>query len=199
MRNKKKLLCLVVTVVMAIGLLVACGAKNPKGAALKHVAIEFADYGTVTLELDRTNAPITVDNFCKLAESGFYDGLTIIRAQEGFVIQGGDPAKDGTGGSPETIKGEFASNGVDNKISHTRGVISMARSMSPNSASSQFFIMLGDNTFLDGEYAGFGHVTEGMEVIDRIAADCVPLGDPGYGFIGDISKQPVMTSVKVLD
>ena len=142
-----------------------CSAPNTK------VEIEMQDGGKIELELDRKNAPITVDNFVSLVKSGFYDGLTFHRIAPGFVIQGGDPNGDGSGGSDKNIKGEFKTNGVNNNISHVRGVISMARSKDPNSASSQFFITLSDNcTFLDGQYAAFGKVTSGMDVVDRIAA-----------------------------
>ena len=125
---------------------------------IHHVEIEVRDYGKMTLELDAGEAPLTVANFLKLARSGFYDGLTFHRIIYGFMIQGGDPEGTGFGGSDETVKGEFRSNGVDNKISHVKGVISMARSSNPNSASSQFFITVADATFLDGEYAAFGMV-----------------------------------------
>ena len=123
----------------------------------------------IKLELDETAAPKTVANFNKLVSEGFYDGLSFHRIIPGFMIQGGDPVGNGTGGSKENIVGEFASNGVNNPIKHTRGVISMARSMDPNSASSQFFIMHADAPHLDGNYAAFGHVVEGLEVVDEIA------------------------------
>ena len=125
---------------------------------------------TMTLELDPTAAPITVDNFVKLAKDGFYDGLIFHRVIEGFMIQGGDPTGTGCGGPGHTIKGEFAANGVKNPLKHTRGVISMARSASPNSAGSQFFIMHEDAKHLDGQYAAFGKVTSGMDVVDAIAS-----------------------------
>ena len=118
-----------------------------------HAKIKVKDYGTIEVELDGDTAPITVANFIKLVNEKFYDGLTFHRIMSGFMIQGGDPLGNGTGGSDETIKGEFSSNGVENNISHKRGVISMARSSDPDSASSQFFIMHQDSTYLDGEYA----------------------------------------------
>ena len=124
-----------------------------------HAKIKVKDYGTIEVELDGDTAPITVANFIKLVNEKFYDGLTFHRIMSGFMIQGGDPLGNGTGGSDETIKGEFSSNGVENNISHKRGVISMARSSDPDSASSQFFIMHQDSTYLDGEYAAFGKVT----------------------------------------
>lgn len=133
------------------------------------VIIEMADGGTIKLELDASAAPITVANFEKLVKEGFYDGLTFHRVIKGFMIQGGDPLGTGMGGSRENIKGEFIQNGVPNPIHHVRGVISMARAMNPNSASSQFFIMHQDGLYLDGQYAAFGHVTEGMDVVDAIA------------------------------
>ncbi|MDR1797407.1 MAG: peptidylprolyl isomerase [Clostridiales Family XIII bacterium] len=133
------------------------------------VEIVMADGGTITVELDRAAAPITVDNFLKLVNDGFYDGLTFHRVIDGFMIQGGDPLGTGTGGSDEKIVGEFSQNGWENPISHERGVISMARSQSKDSASCQFFITNGDATYLDGQYAAFGRVTGGMEVVDAIA------------------------------
>jgi peptidyl-prolyl cis-trans isomerase B (cyclophilin B) len=144
----------------------------PGTASAPVVDIVFKDFGTVTVRLDREAAPITVDNFLKLADDGFYDGLTIHRVAAGFVIQGGDPEGTGMGGADEDIKGEFASNGWDkNTISHKRGTISMARNMiSADSASSQFFIVLQDAVSLDGDYAAFGEVTEGMDVVDKIGA-----------------------------
>lgn len=133
------------------------------------VQIEMADGGIIKIKLDPATAPITVANFEKLVKEGFYDGLIFHRVIAGFMIQGGDPTGTGMGGSPDNIKGEFAANGVKNDLSHKRGVISMARTQVPNSASSQFFICHSDATFLDGQYAAFGCVTEGMEVVDRIA------------------------------
>ena len=133
------------------------------------VQIEMENGGIIRLELDAAAAPLTVANFEKLVRSGFYDGLIFHRVISGFMIQGGDPLGSGFGGSDENIKGEFLAIGVANPISHKRGVISMARSQDPNSASSQFFIMHEDGTFLDGQYAAFGHVVEGMDVVDAIA------------------------------
>ena len=161
-----------------------------------HVAITVRDYGTITVELDADAAPITVQNFLDLAGSGFYDGLTFPRIMEGFMIQGGDPEGTGMGGSDKTIKGEFSANGVENPLSHTRGAISMARSSAMDSASSQFFIVQKDSTFLDKQYACFGYVTDGMDVVDAIAADAQPTD--GNGTI-PADQQPVIESVKVLD
>lgn len=135
-----------------------------------NIRIEMEDGGVMKLELYPDCAPITVANFVKLAKSGFYDGLIFHRVISGFMIQGGDPMGTGYGGSDEKIKGEFAQNGVANDLSHTRGVISMARSQMPDSASSQFFICHDDARFLDGQYAAFGKVTDGMDVVDAIAS-----------------------------
>jgi peptidyl-prolyl cis-trans isomerase B (cyclophilin B) len=134
------------------------------------VEIVMEDGGIIELALDGSEAPKTVDNFVKLVKEGFYDGLTFHRIIPGFMIQGGDPLGTGMGGSEENIVGEFSSNGLDNSISHKRGVISMARSQNKDSASSQFFITNADSDFLDGDYAAFGHVTAGMDVVDQISA-----------------------------
>ena len=133
------------------------------------IEITMENGGVIRLELDAEAAPVTVANFEKLVREGFYDGLIFHRVISGFMIQGGDPLGSGFGGSDENIKGEFLANGVANPISHKRGVISMARSQDPNSASSQFFIMHQDGEFLDGQYAAFGCVTDGMDVVDAIA------------------------------
>lgn len=139
-------------------------------SATNYVAIEVAEHGTIVVELFPDVAPITVANFKKLVGEGFYDGLIFHRVIENFMIQGGDPKGDGTGGSPEKIKGEFSANGVKNDLSHLRGVISMARnSISMDSASSQFFICHADSTFLDGDYAAFGRVIYGLDTVDSIA------------------------------
>ena len=134
------------------------------------IEITMENGGTIRIELDKTAAPITVENFEKLAAKGFYDGLTFHRVIPGFMIQGGCPQGTGMGGPGYTIQGEFASNGVANPIRHTRGVISMARAQDPNSAGSQFFIMHADAPHLDGNYAAFGHVVSGMDVVDEIAS-----------------------------
>ena len=134
------------------------------------IVIEMDNGGIIRIELDEENAPITCANFRKLVNSGFYDGLTFHRIIKGFMIQGGDPLGNGTGGSKERIPGEFQANGYSNNLKHTRGVISMARAMHPDSASSQFFIMHQDAPHLDGQYTAFGKVTEGMDVVDEIAS-----------------------------
>ncbi|MBQ4058859.1 MAG: peptidylprolyl isomerase [Lachnospiraceae bacterium] len=156
--------------------------------------IEIADYGMITVCLDQKSAPITVANFVGLAESGFYDGLTFHRIMEDFMMQGGDPEGNGTGGSENTIVGEFAVNGYDNNLSHTRGAISMARAMDYDSASSQFFIVHEDSTFLDGQYAVFGYVTEGLEVVDAVCESAEPVDDNGTI---EAEEQPVITSITI--
>lgn len=160
-----------------------------------HVEIQIKDKGTIKAELDADAAPITVTNFVKLAKEGFYDGLTFHRIINGFMMQGGDPSGNGTGGSDTTIKGEFKSNGVENPLPHTRGAISMARSQA-DSASSQFFIVHQDSLFLDGNYAVFGYVTEGMEIVDEICENAQVIDNNGTVKAG---TQPVMDSVKVID
>lgn len=133
------------------------------------IRITMKDGGVIDIELDEKAAPLTVENFHKLVNMKFYDGTIFHRVIPGFMIQGGDPQGTGMGGPGWTIKGEFSANGVDNPISHKRGVISMARAMDPDSAGSQFFIMHADADYLDGQYAAFGHVVSGMDVVDRIA------------------------------
>ena len=134
------------------------------------IKLEIPGYGDITLALDYDNAPLSSKNFEDLVKKGFYDGLTFHRVIKGFMIQGGCPHGTGTGGPGYTIKGEFKANGVDNPIKHTRGTLSMARASDPNSAGSQFFIMHKDAPYLDGSYAAFGHVVDGIEVVDKIAS-----------------------------
>ena len=184
--------CILVCIIV---LLILAPWKGKGTKEMIYADITIKDYGTVTVELDANAAPITVANFVKLSESGFYDGLTFHRIMEGFMAQGGDPEGTGYGGSDETIKGEFAVNGVKNPLSHTRGTISMARSsMSYDSASSQFFIVHQDATFLDGQYAAFGHVTEGMDVIDKICTDARPIDNNGTI---PAEAQPVIESIRI--
>lgn len=185
----KKLLTILCSFVLCISLF-GC-QKETKNYIAK---IEVENYGTITLKLEGKKAPITVQNFVDLAKSGFYDGLTFHRIIKGFMIQGGDPNGNGTGGSDKTIKGEFKDNGVKNNIKHKRGVISMARSSDYDSASSQFFIMQEDNDSLDGQYAAFGHVTKGMKIVDQICEDADPMDDNGT--IAE-SKQLVIKTIKV--
>mgnify|MGYP005917508617 CR=1 FL=1 len=170
--------------------------EESQGVGTHHAEIEIQDYGTITVELDGDAAPITVQNFMDLANAGFYDGLTFHRIISGFMMQGGDPNGNGTGGSENTIKGEFSANGVENPLSHTRGAISMARAQDPDSASSQFFICHADSTFLDGQYACFGYVTSGMDIVDQICKDAQPTD--GNGTI-PAAEQPVITAVRVID
>ena len=173
----KKLICLTLSLLLLTLSVCAC-AKQDKNLAkvtlteeiTDTVAIRVQDYGTIVVKLRPDIAPITVANFQKLVSENFYDGLIFHRVISGFMIQGGCPKGNGTGGSDEEIKGEFASNGIENPLSHTRGVVSMARSSNPDSASSQFFIVHEDSTYLDGEYAAFGEVLYGIEVVDDIAA-----------------------------
>lgn len=204
----KKMIIVIVVIVLLIALAVL-GAnregkrkEEPKKEEVKYltgkvnVEMRVKNYGKVTMELDADVAPITVTNFVSLVNSKFYDGLTFHRIIEGFMVQGGDPKADGTGGSEKTIKGEFKENGVENNISHVRGTVSMARANDPDSASSQFFIVVEDSTFLDGKYAGFGKVTSGMDVMDNIVKDAKPTDDNGSI---DKENQPVIEYIKVID
>ena len=174
------------------------GTSNSQYLTGKHHAeIVIAEYGKLELELDADVAPITVTNFVNLAKKGFYNGLTFHRIMSGFMIQGGDPNGDGTGGSEETIKGEFKSNGIENTMSHKRGVISMARTQNdPDSASSQFFIVQADSDFLDGDYAAFGKVTAGMDIVDKICQSVQPIDNNGSV---PADQQPKITAIKVID
>jgi len=193
----KRIFAFAAALALLLGILTACGSGNSDELSGKHhVEIVIRDYGTIAVELDADAAPITVANFLKLAKSGFYDGLTFHRIINGFMMQGGDPEGTGMGGSSEKIKGEFSANGVKNDLSHTRGAISMARSQAMDSASSQFFIVHQDSTFLDGQYACFGYVTDGMDVVDAIC-ETVPVVD-NNGTVQD-GQQPVMETVRVID
>jgi peptidyl-prolyl cis-trans isomerase B (cyclophilin B) len=216
MKKLRTLLVLALIAGLSILILAGCGntqeTETPKADSTKEasaenvntdqegemhkVQIDVKDYGSIVVELDSGQAPITVANFLELAKSGFYDGLTFHRIIDGFMIQGGDPEGTGMGGADKNIKGEFAANGVNNNISHVRGVISMARSGMPDSASSQFFIVHKDSTFLDGEYAAFGKVLEGMDVVDKLAKD-TPVVD-GNGTVAP-GKKPIIEKVTVLD
>ena len=203
---KKKPLALIivaccVVVGFVVGLVWGLNSKKQAAAAAdpvatNHIEIEVRDYGTIKAELYGNTAPITVENFVKLAREGFYDGLTFHRIISGFMIQGGDPNGNGTGGSGQNIKGEFSANGVENPLKHTRGVLSMARSSAPDSASSQFFIMHQDAPHLDGQYAAFGKVTEGMEIVDAICQN-TPVTDSN----GTVTRenQPVITAIREED
>lgn len=170
--------------------------KSMYSSGKHHAQIVIKNYGTISLELDADMAPITVENFANLVNDGFYDGLTFHRIISGFMIQGGDPEGNGLGGSNKEIKGEFSANGVKNTISHTRGVISMARAQSYNSASSQFFIMHEDAPYLDGSYAAFGHVTEGIEIVDKICED-TKVEDSNGTVLKE--NQPVIEKIVMID
>ncbi len=189
----RKILAAALCAVLAVLYFASCGNK---GIGIHHAEITVKDMGVISVELDGDTAPITVQNFMDLANEGFYDGLTFHRIIDGFMIQGGDPNHDGTGGSGKTIKGEFSANGVENNISHTRGTISMARSSDMDSASSQFFICQSDYPYGDGQYAAFGHVTSGMEIVDQICKDAVVTDNNGSV---DYENQPVIESIKIID
>ena len=195
MKTLKKSLALVLVAIFAFSCLMLSGCGGEGNKDSNTAVIDIKDYGKITIELDPEAAPITVANFKKLVNEGFYDGLTFHRIIKDFMMQGGDPLGNGTGGSEEEIKGEFSSNGVDNPLSHTRGAVSMARSMMPDSASSQFFIVHQDSIYLDGDYAVFGYVTEGMEVVDKVCTTAKPTD--GNGTIS-ASEQPVITSIKLV-
>lgn len=165
-------------------------------AADCYADIDIEGYGVITVALDGESAPETVKNFVTLAESGFYDGLTFHRIIEGFMMQGGDPNGDGTGGAETTVTGEFSANGIENNLSHTRGAVSMARSNDYDSASSQFFIVQQDSTYLDGNYAVFGYVTSGMDIVDEICANAEPIDD--NGLIAP-EEQPVIRSIRIYE
>lgn len=193
----KKWIALFTALMLVACLFAGCKDEESASGGKHHVEIDVKDYGTITLELDADAAPITVENFLKLANEGFYNGLTFHRIMSGFMMQGGDPEGTGFGGSDETIKGEFSANGVENPLSHTRGAISMARNgLSMDSASLQFFIVHQDSTFLDGQYACFGYVTDGMDVVDAICKDARPTDDNGTI---PAAEQPVITEVRVID
>lgn len=195
----KKICLLLITLLLITGCNNPFIRENKKEEYLTgkiNVLITVKDYGNIKLELDADNSPITVTNFVNLVNEKFYDGLTFHRIIKGFMIQGGDPEHNGTGGSSKTIKGEFSENGITNNLSHKRGVISMARSNDMNSASSQFFIVHEDSTFLDGKYASFGVVTEGMDVVDKIAETAITTDENGTV---EFKNQPVIESIRVVD
>lgn len=198
MKRHIRLISLLLALLLTICALSACGggedAELLDENATYKAEIVVKDYGTIVVTLDQKAAPITVANFVSLAKSGFYDGLTFHRIIKGAMMQGGDPKGDGTGGAKNTIKGEFSANGVENPLSHTRGAISMARSKSKNSASSQFFIVQQDYTSWDGLYAAFGYVTEGMDVVDAICNNAIT--DDPNGMVAPIN-QPVITSITI--
>lgn len=166
MKRMYKYFVVSLVLISAIGFLIGC-SKNEQQYPIAKIKVK--DYGTITAELYPDYAPNTVNNFIELSKKGFYNNLTFHRVVKDFVIQGGDPDGIGTGGPGYSIKGEFSHNGfTQNSLSHTKGVLSMARSMDNDSAGSQFFIVSGEATYLDGEYAGFGKVIDGMDIVDKI-------------------------------
>ena len=187
----KKILALLLAILCLVPVLSSCGEDAIPERPV--VEMKVKNFGTIRLELRHDQAPLTVENFLSLTEKGFYDGLTFHRIVQNFMIQGGDPKGNGTGGSEKTIKGEFLKNGVNNTLTHTRGTISMARSPAYDSASSQFFICNADSTFLDGNYAAFGYVTEGMEVVDAITEYARALG---YTESVPKADQPIIESIR---
>ena len=194
---KIKILTLVLAIIMIFAF-VGCGKKDEvEGIGQYTAVITVKDYGKIEVLLDGDTAPITVKNFIDLAKDGFYDGLTFHRIIEGFMIQGGDPEGTGLGGSGKNIKGEFRSNGYQNDISHIRGTISMARNnLSKDSASSQFFIVQEDSTYLDGDYAAFGMVRKGMEVVDEIAKKTEVIDSNGTV---ESENQPVIEKIEIIE
>ena len=194
MRRFKRALLLVTVIALALTLCACSNKNNDLAEETYTIEIEIEKYGVITAVLDAKTAPITVKNFIDLVNADFYDGLTFHRIIEGFMMQGGDPNGNGTGSSDVRIAGEFSQNGYQNPLSHTRGCISMARAKDPNSASCQFFIVHQDSDFLDGQYASFGYVTEGMEVVDAICADAQPTDDNGTI---PAEAQPVIESITI--
>ena len=195
----QRFLAITLSALLIVSFCAACQEESGDGVVdgnhFYYADIVVKDYGTIIVRLEPDAAPVTVQNFINLAKSGFYDGLTFHRIIAGFMIQGGDPLGNGYGGSETKIVGEFAINGYDNPISHVRGVISMARSKDPNSASCQFFIVHRDSQpSLDGKYAAFGYVIEGMDVVDEICAVARPID--GNGGIAP-SAQPVIESITI--
>ena len=218
MKKNFKMLCVVLSVMLIAAVFAGCKDQKQDNVPVEnntktdsnlkqfsekemlkgkhHVIMDIKDYGEVKLELDADQAPISVTNFCNLAKSGFYDGLTFHRILTGSLIQGGDPEGTGMGGPGYNIKGEFSQNGVDNKLSHIAGAISMARSQDPDTAGSQFFICAANCSYYDGQYAVFGYVTEGLEIIENICNN-VPVQD-GNGTVADADK-PIISKVTVVD
>ena len=207
----KRLIAFLLLIVLSCSLFVACDKSGESSSSDSsdanvsitvedgknyYATIDIIDYGVITVKLEPSQAPITVQNFIDLAQSGFYDGLTFHRIISGFMMQGGDPKGNGTGDSGKDIYGEFAMNGHQNTLSHRRGVISMARANDPNSASCQFFIVHNDMaaSSLDGKYAAFGYVTEGIEVVDKVCANARPVDSNGT-ILKD--QQPVIKTIKI--
>lgn len=192
----KRTAAILLAVLTLLAVLSGCGSKSKSWTGKHDVEIVIKDYGTVTLEIDADSAPVTASNFLNLAKKGFYNNLTVYRAIDGFAIYCGDPNKNGTGTSGETITGEFTSNGYNNPLTFERCAVGMARGVNKNSASCQFFILQNDAHYLDGEFAIFGKVIEGMEIVDRIGSTAQTTGADGH--ITE-ANQPVISSVKVVD
>ena len=190
----KRTIVIVLAVLLLLAALAGCGSSKKSWTGKHTVEIAIKDYGTITVEVDADTAPVTASNFLNLAKKGFYNNLTIYRAIDGFAIYGGDPNKNGTGTSGDTIVGEFNSNGYNNPLSNIRGAVGMARGINKNSASCQFYILQNDVTYLDGEFAVFGNVTSGMEIVDRIASTAPVTGSDGPI---TVDNQPVISSIKV--
>jgi len=221
--NLKKILAVLLALVLCVGMMAGCAKEEAADdqeemsieeimdmyfgplktysddellTGLHHVEMDIEGKGTIKIELDADQAPISVTNFVEMVESGYYDGLTFHRVLTGSLIQGGSPTGDGMSGKDFRIKGEFAANGIENNISHTRGTISMARASAPDSGSTQFFIMSADQTAYDGQYAGFGRVTEGMDIVDDICNNTVVQDENGTVAAED---QPVIAAARVID
>lgn len=194
-KKNRNLTIALVGIVVLLLLLVCILIFGGKEKAEHKIEIEVENYGIIRAVVDSSVAPRTAENFLNLAESGFYDGLTFHRIMDGFMIQGGDPTGTGSGGSKNFIQGEFSANGFENTLSHKRGVLSMARSKDYNSARSQFFIVQSDSFFLDGNYAAFGWVTEGMEIVDEICRN-TPVEDDNGTVLAE--NQPIITAIRVL-
>lgn len=230
MKKTVRIVALILVVALCSAFLASCSKecvyakeRDIEGRDISYVEIKVKGFGEIVVLLDATTAPVTVANFLKLVNEGFYDGLKFHRIIKDFMIQGGDPNGDGSGGSSETIKGEFSSNGYENDIKHKRGVISMARSNDKDSASSQFFICNADAENLDGNYAAFGYVVKGMSVVDKITKNVFPktyladyYGNEGYhpyygvkyhdlwayygnGAIEEDADKPVIEYIRVLE
>ncbi len=201
MRDNKELILGIIGVLLVVGIFIISTVINKDNnidllTGKHYVKIEVKDYGDIFVELDADSAPITVTNFMNLVNDKFYDGLTFHRIIKGFMIQGGGYKTDGNKKLTSNIKGEFTANNVTNTIKHERGVISMARATNYDSASSEFFIMHEDNSSLDGMYAAFGHVIDGMNVVDEIANDAKPTDDNGSI---ELDKRPVITSIRKIE
>lgn len=192
----KRSLALVLALLMLLCTLAGCGGGSKSWKGTHHAEIVVEEYGTITIEINADIAPITASNFLNLAKKGFYDGNSFYRVIDGFAIYGGDPNGNGTGTSGSTIEGEFTANGVANSLTNTRGAIGMARGTHYNSASCQFYILQSDATYLDGDFAVFGYVISGINVVDQICAGTATTGSDGYVAS---ANQPVIKEIKVLD